>query len=305
MLTPAYEKYLPNDAASVALKVKILRENYNQLEQQFMVNSGLPPEDARELQNSYASASTVQDLVRRAENAKSDLAKDNWHAEAAYSAAAAGDAEKALSIAEKILDSKKRSWTTSDIRRIAVEGFCGAGEWDSAYRYARQEETIDRVRFYCTIIEGALKTKERKQWASDLLSEIEVWLGGDPDSGPDPNAWLMLARTSAWFDRERCLGFMRTAVKAMNQPEPEVKKERQVICRPDDFSVTGVFRTVAAIDFQSAIDIAREISKPESSAMAQLAACKVVLSDLPVHVPANPKAPMKQAKESAAQTPAS
>jgi hypothetical protein len=246
---------------------------------------GIPPQD-------------IEELLDRAKSQGNPVQKDRLYIQAAMQAAREGDVDRALSIVNRIDNREDRFSVESVIRFQAAHKALEKEGPDAAYKYAKDIGFIpQRVGAYRRIAQALLEKKDTAR-ASELLNELEQWIG-KADAGPDKAMGLLaIAGLAAGFDQPRGFEVMHSAVKALNAARfdlPQgheggaiVKRTPSTLKRVD---FRPAFPQLAKADFDRALLLAQSLERKELTVLAQVAVCQGVLGNPPTPAEKGEKKP--------------
>ncbi|MFN2454838.1 MAG: hypothetical protein ABR577_11520 [Pyrinomonadaceae bacterium] len=276
-LLPYFERYAPERAATLRAALE------NRLR-------AIPGGTTRDLLANLQQPSTVQELLNKAEDAKTDPEKDSYYQRAAALAAQNGDYDQAISLVEKTHNTELQPLLTSVFRMQAAMTAISKKDWDAAYRYGRDiPDVVQRAAVFAFLAQRLIEKKETVR-ATQMLIEAELLIG-KADNGPEKaRAMLLITSAAAHLDTLRGFESFAVAVNAINNsdvPAPEAKGMAAMINGMNNMmmSMLGVqtldfeqsLPLLARADFNHALYLAQTIRKKETAVAAQLAACRGVL----------------------------
>jgi hypothetical protein len=159
----------------------------------------------------------INDTLSRAEKATDVNQRDKLYSQAAILANQAGDSEKAVEIAGKIIDLSMRRQVKSWIGIYAAERALGAGKFEDARRYALEVDAIDERAYLLSQIAAALQKEKAVARSSEILEEA-LRLAQAADNTPNKyKALVSIANIFAAVDFARGYEALEAGVKVANQ----------------------------------------------------------------------------------------
>lgn len=159
----------------------------------------------------------IEDNLKRAEQATDINQRDSLYAQAALSASQAGEADRALEIAGKVVDLTVRRDLKSWINRIAAERAEKEKRWDDAHRYTLEVEALDARAYLLFQLAIDLRKEGDHARAASLLEEAYRQADAAEVSSGKVKALLGIANAYAPSDYVRGFEMAAAAVKAANQ----------------------------------------------------------------------------------------
>jgi hypothetical protein len=268
-LFPLFNKYLPEKASVIQTRLAMLASTL----------SSRPSASTEE-----ADEESVDELLEKAETASSSRKKDFYYIKAAMAVYEKGEVERSLTIAEKIAGAEDRDKVLSLIRSKEASKSLAQGDINTAIRHAEKIMYLpNRVTIFNAIARKLLAQKEENR-ARALLEDIWGWVKKTDDSPHKVTALLILIQTMANIDTPRGFDFLRITVKAIDDTNFIVAKEK-----PRGLMVEFSAITIAALDFSRSLaplvradfaqtlQFAQLLKNKEAATLAQLAVCQEIL----------------------------
>lgn len=274
-LIPRFERHLPDKAATFRARVEEVVAHIKQSGRQDMF-------EREDEAWGEAFRQNVQELIKKAETAKTQKERDYNYSEAAgVLAYRDGDFEQALALMDKVSDSaSSKPYLLQAYRRMRTGKAIKAGDAEKAYRYSQDLQDAES-RAHGLIAAGRLFAKNgNAERAKAVLAEASQLMATKP-----PNEYLILDRATVAVEISPAYGFqiMKEAVEAINASRSG--GEHGGIGFGGDTGITYLYRhnfdgnlgVLARADFDRALELAKRIKPKEVSLLAQFAACKGAL----------------------------
>ncbi len=270
MLLPVFDKYQPKESSKVRAYMNNLRAK--------SAPAKKPQSSADDLDEL-----TVENLVDLA-NKTTDLAKQNrLFTRAAFLAARQNDYDKAFSLIDKISDTQQRNDYSSTLHYQAGRNAVTKRNIEQAIKHGREISIpIQRWMVLLPVVDLKLTGKD-KNGAKELLIELKEYLEQLEDS--DPSKAQGLFEIANYWDKANISGkneLIPTAIKSLNfvdfDKPPKIKGRAKVT--PEQFTAESLWHSLASVDFEQALSLARMIENKYISTMAQISICKTMLKDI-------------------------
>jgi hypothetical protein len=269
-LLPLYRQYLPEEAGLV----------YGQMQK--LSASVSTRTIAAEINKKDSMA--VNDLIEKAENARTPVEKERFLTTAATLAARQGETDLALSTAGKLSIPEDRQFILSIVRTIAFHRELERNEPEAAYKFAKDMEIPEhRWESFNSLIKYAMSKKDA-QSAKEFLAEIGSYLEKNCDTEAErASGYFSVAETALTVDAVDAVAVIKAAVKSFNRAdfaEPIKRKSKHRVEPAEDRTpVESVFSGLGKYDFEEALLQARSIEKKDFSVLAQIAVCRSLLNE--------------------------
>jgi len=277
LLAPHFDKYLPEKAASFRAKLETLIRKR-------------PPAAADSRPLDPPDPNNVDAQVGAAEKTRFQGERDALYDRAVELALMANDYDRAMTLANKIGDSSRRSAAVLRVLDAKVRFSIQKKQFEDAYGYSKQLPDKERIGLLGSL--ALALAPDDKSRAKELLAEA-IQLAQSLEDSPLKSGHLAsLAGMASRLDIESGFSAMRLAIDQINRTGYGALGEDATRQGASGHSTTthrlayqgvmltfdNLFKPLAVDDFSRALRLAQTIESPELSAMAQLAVCRAVLS---------------------------
>lgn len=232
---------------------------------------------------------TVEQMERERDPAK----RDYFVASLIMSAHNAEDLARAETFLDKVSDAPLREKLASYLYFVWTQQALKDGQLDDATRLSKKVSELDYRALLSFEIAGAvLKKLNDRARAAELLDAVTSDAEKAPDTQAKARVLLGVAHLYADFDATRASQVLRAAVKVVNLlPDPDFSSENigrelgnDVFTMYAMYTVPGMrlenaFRELGALDFESALSAATDISDKYQRALAVLGLASKCLED--------------------------
>lgn len=293
-MLPMFERYAPDKAVQIRAYLETLARR-------------LPNDNARHLMDGLMQSGTAQDLIARAEQSTNGFERAALYQRAATQLAREGEMERALAVAAKIESAPMREAIAAGLRAQAAEQALNRNDVDAALRFARPIVALLPRTFAFNLIARRLAEQKDTGRAAEVANEAAAFLKQADESGEKARALLMLTATVARFDALRGFELLSSAVDAINKTDDRAAPQNRTATFPTtprraedaatsnadaiaasvnnlratNYNFTDSLQPLARADFGRTLESVQAIKHKETSALAQLAACREVLADSP------------------------
>lgn len=257
---PFFERYLPDKAASV-------RDRWDKM----LLSLPGGESHIRETQIMFGPMSS-QEAVSQAEQASDPLEKQGFYWRAMRIYTAEGKFDEALSAYGKIKDGIGRPEWELGIYVLAAKSAAARGDVDTAYRYAREIETLPEYTEAIGPILQLLAEKKEQGRATEIINEARKLIDKAKDNWQKPGPMLSVASAATRLSAAQGFEAVRRAIEVINR----IKEFAQGV---SDFD--GNLLLLARADFERALSLARTLEDKERSLIAQVAVCRGALVGSP------------------------
>jgi len=232
---------------------------------------------------------TLEKVDRERDPAKRDFAL------ASLVMAARGREEfaRAEALLDKVSESSLRDKLASYLYFRWTQEAVKEGQIDDASRLSKKVSELDyRALLSFEIADAALKKLDDRARAAELLDAVVSDAGKAPDTPAKARALLGASHLYAGFDATRASQLLRDAVKVVNLlPDPDFSSEtvgREIgnsvfqmyaMYRVPGMRLDNAFRELGALDFESALSAANDLSDKYQRALAVLGLASKCLED--------------------------
>ncbi|HEV7890395.1 MAG TPA: hypothetical protein VGP08_07140 [Pyrinomonadaceae bacterium] len=232
---------------------------------------------------------TVEQMERERDPAK----RDYYVASLIMSAHNAEDLARAEGFLDKVSDAALREKLASYLYFVWTQQALKDGQLDDATRLSKKVSELDyRALLSFEIAGAALKKMNDRARAVELLEAVASEAQKAPDTPSKARSLLGVAHLYAGFDSTRASQVLRAAVKVVNLlPDPDFSSENigrelgnDVFTMYAMYTVPGMrlenaFRELGALDFESALSAATDISDKYQRSLAVLGLASKCLED--------------------------
>jgi rhodanese-related sulfurtransferase len=232
---------------------------------------------------------TVEQIERERDPAKRDYYVMNL----VMSAHNAEDLARAETFLDKVSDASLREKLASYLYFVWTQQALKDGQLDDATRLSKKVSELDyRALLSFEIAGAALKKLNDRARAVELLDAVASDAEKAPDTPAKARVLLGVAHLYAGFDSTRAAQVLRAAVKVVNLlPDPDFSSEiigrelgNSAFTMYAVYSVPGMrlenaFRELGALDFESALSAASDLSDKYQRALAVLGLASKCLED--------------------------
>lgn len=242
-----------------------------------------------EAESDTAFSRTVEQIERERDPAK----RDYYIANLIMSSHSAEDLARAETFLDRVSDTPLREKLASYLYFVWTQQAVKDGQLDEATRLSKKVSELDyRALLSFEIAGAALKKTNDRARAAELLDAVASDAEKAPDTPMKARVLLGVAHLYADFDATRAAQVLRTAVKVVNLlPDPDFSSEtvgREVgnkvfmvyaIYIVPGMRLENAFRELGALDFESALYAANDLSDKYQRALAVLGLASRCLED--------------------------
>ncbi|HKG15296.1 MAG TPA: hypothetical protein VKB12_18385 [Pyrinomonadaceae bacterium] len=261
----------------------------------------------RDAESDAAFDRTVEQVERERDPAK----RDYYVANLIMSAHNAEDLARAETFLDKVSDASLREKLASYLYFVWAQQALKDGQLDDATRLSKKVSELDyRALLSLEIAGAALKKMNDRARAAELLDAVASEAQKAPDTPSKARALLGVAHLYTGFDATRASQVLRAAVKVVNLlPDPDFPSEtigrelgNSVFTMYAIYNVPGMrldnaFRELGALDFESALSAATDLSDKHQRALAVLGLASKCLEDSAAKPGPKPAPKKKQNRE--------
>jgi hypothetical protein len=226
--------------------------------------------------------------------ARRDPAKRDYYvASLVMSARGAEEFARAESLLDKVSESSLREKLASYLYFRWTQQSVKDGQLDDASRLSKKVSELDyRALLSFEIAGAALKRLNDRARAAELLDAVAADAEKAPDTPAKARALLGAAHLYADFDVTRATQLLRAAVKVVNLlPNPDFSSETigrelgnsiftmYAVCDVPGMRLENAFRELGALDFESALSAASDLSDKYQRSLAVLGLASKCLED--------------------------
>lgn len=242
-----------------------------------------------EAESDAAFGRTVEQIERERDPAKRDYYLMNL----VMSAHNAEDLARAEAFLDRVSDAPLREKLASYLYFVWTQQAVKDGQLDEAARLSKKVSELDyRALLSFEIAGAALKKMNDRARAAELLDAVASDAEKAPDTPAKARVLLGVAHLYADFDATRAAQVLRAAVKVVNLlPEPDFSSETigrelgnkafmmYAIYNVPGMRLENAFRELGALDFESALSAATDLSDKYQRALAVLGLASRCLED--------------------------
>lgn len=280
-LLPLFDQYAPDTAAALRSQITALGGNAVKADNP-LLTSGLQPEETGD--------KALDRMQARADRAKTSGERDSIYEDAVVSLASQGDV-RAKDVSDKIDDPVLRA----EVRRFVDFEFVQISlrkkDAAEAARLAETGQLAHSQRAWAYTQAARLLMNTQRPRAIELLEEAADEARRIDGNTADRTVVLIgVATMFLTADRIRAWDLMGEAVKAANATEMFTGENSQIVFLMNtnssfkvtrvggqDFSLSGVFKSLTQDDFYRSIDLARSFNNSGPRATATLAIASAIL----------------------------
>jgi hypothetical protein len=236
---------------------------------------------------------TFNRTVERVDQERDPARRDSTVASLVMSARGVEELARAEARLDKVSDSSLQEKLASFLYFRWTQQALKDGQLDEATRLSKKVSELDyRALLSFEIAGAALKKLNDRARAAELLDAVAYDAEKAPDTPAKARALLGVAHLYAGFDSTRASQVLRAAVKVVNLlPDPDFSSENigrelgnDVFTMYAMYTVPGMrlenaFRELGALDFESALSAATDISDKYQRALAVLGLASKCLED--------------------------
>lgn len=230
------------------------------------------------------ASESFEDLIAQAERERDPDGRDNSLTSAVIALGEAAPLEQVEEAARKIGDAETRRQVQNWLYFARAQSALRAGALDDARKLAEHVEALDeRALLFLQIADAGLKSAGDRARAAELLEAVTAAAARAPETDTKARALLGVAHLYARLDRQRALEVAGEAVKTVNRlRDPDLSNTtllRKIQGRSfgmytshsvPGFGLGNSFRELGALDFESALSTAGELSDRYQRALAVL-----------------------------------
>ena len=285
-LLPFFEQSAP------PAMVESLRSHLNALQTIVSDNARRFDEDqlGRGIKPERPTTDREQSMLDRIDRAKTSAERDSLYMELALMAAGKGDM-RAREFVSKIEDSEIRKQAQLYIDASLAMFFVGKKQTDEALELIHKGELTQLVKAWVLTECAKILFKTDKDKALDLIDEATTEARRIDVSDPAlPRALVAIANALNATDRERVWDATFDAVKAANSAEGFTGEDGEIVAKFQskgtssvhtsdvrEFDLDGLFRDLAAQDYDRAVELARGFQAEGPRAVATIAIARAIL----------------------------
>lgn len=242
-----------------------------------------------EEESDTAFGRTVEQVERERDPAK----RDYYIANLIMSSHSSEDLARAETFLDRVSDTPLREKLTSYLYFIWTQRALKDGQLDDAARLSKKVSELDyRALLSFEIAGAALKKMNDRARAAELLDAVASDAEKAPDTPAKARVLLGVAHLYADFDSTRAAQVLRAAVKVINLlPDPDFSSKtigrelgNSVFKVYAMYNVPGMrlenaFRELGALDFESALSAANDLSDKYQRSLAVLSLASKCLED--------------------------
>ena len=231
--------------------------------------------------------------LERIDDERDPARRDFLIANLVTAARGAEEFARAESFLDKVSDTPLREKLASYLYFLWTQQSVKEGELDEAVRLSKKVSELDyRALLSFEIAGAALKKLDDRARAAELLDALAAEARKAPDTPAKARALLGAAHLYADFDATRASQLLRDAVKVINLlPDPDFSSEtigreigNRVFTMYAIYNVPGIrlenaFRELGALDFESALSAATDITNKYQRSLAVLGLASKCLED--------------------------
>lgn len=255
---------------------------------------GLTPGGGRRaVPSPFSGGDRFDELLEQAERQTNPDVRDSRITSAVIAAGEVAPLEKVEDAARKIGDAETRSQLLNWLYFVRAQGAVRAGELDDARKLAERVDALDeRAILFLEIAESGLKRAGDRVRAGGLLDAVVAAADKAPETETKARALLGVAYLYAKLDRQRALEVAGGAVKTINRlRDPDLGATfltRKIQGKEfgmymthtvPGFRLENSFRELGAVDFESALSVANDLSDKYQRALAVLGLASECLED--------------------------
>lgn len=277
LMLPYFERHMPERAAAVRARIED-------------IIGTIAPDEAKPFLDDLKRERTPSFLAEKAGDEQDVERQQSRYVDAAFQANARREYDEALSIVRKIGDDSIRSFVESRVRYDRARAALN-DDTDVAYKLAGDvSDPSKRASLLAGIASNRFYRKDA-QGAAEALAEAEQTIEKAEPGLEKAIEMVNLVSAAAFIDLARGFEVMKSAVDALNSAE--VPREwgfnKPVLSRSGKMftwvyaglellTLDQGFQRLARADFERSLQIASAIQSTEALALAELALCKIALS---------------------------
>lgn len=263
------------------------------------------------MQNDFDDEGMFDRTLERVDRERDPERRDFSLANLVMSARSAEEFARAESLLDKVSETSLREKLASYLYFRWTQQAVKDGRIDDASRLSKKVSELDyRALLSFEIASAALKKMNDRARAAELLDAVASDAEKAPDTPTKARALLGVAHLYAVFDSTRASQVLRAAVKVVNLlPDPDFSSEtigrelgNSLFTSYAIYDVPGMrlenaFRELGALDFESALSAASDISDKYHRALAVLGLASKCLEDSAAKPTPRPAPKKKQSRE--------
>ncbi len=278
-LLPLFERYASEETtrlmkAQMTALAPEVPDEYKRGEGRAPSPRGVESEDSGE--------DSIESILKQAERAENQEARDDLYAQAALMAAEKSDA-RAFDLADKIEESAMRKNVRAYVDFIMVREAVEKKRMEEALPLARKGALTSMQRIWAMILIARSYIKTDREQASDILDEALAEARRIGGSQADrPRAFVAVATVLFELDRQRGWDLMSEVVRTANNAAEDFSGEDTRIIASlqsrrqnsmhtftaDEFDLPGIFRLMAKDNLERAILLAKDFNGESPRATA-------------------------------------
>lgn len=281
-LLPLFDRHAPQTAAALRAQITALGGDLTRTADNPLLTDSLQPEET--------GGKALETMQNRADRAKSSGERDAIYADAAVSLASQGDI-RATDVSDKIDESGLRA----EVRRFVDFEFVRISirkkDASEAARLAKSGQLLNSQRAWVYTEAARLLMNSERPRAIELLEQAAVEARRIDGNAADRTVvFIGVATQFVTADRIRAWEMMGEVVKAANSTETFTGDNAQIFYPMNtnrafkltriggqDFSLSGVIKSLTQDDFYRSIDLAKSFKNSGPRATATLAIASAVL----------------------------
>ena len=259
----------------------VVSENARRSDEEWL-NKGIKPDKP--------AADREQKLLDQIDRAKTSAERDALYVDLGLTASRKGDV-KARDFVAKIDDSELRKQAEAYVDASLAMQFVQKKLTDQALEIARKGELTHIQRIWVLTESAKLLAKPDRDKAAEIIDEAGLEARRIDVSDPDlPRSLFAIANALKVIDLPRAWDAAFDGVKAANSAEGFTGEDGQMVFRflskgqssihtsdVPEFNVDGIFRDLAALDYDRAVELARGFQGEGPRAVATIAIARAIL----------------------------
>jgi hypothetical protein len=241
----------------------------------------------------FVGGDRFDELLKQAERQTDPDMRDSRITSAIIAVGETALLEKVEDAARKISDAETRRQVLNWLYFVRAQGAVRSGALDDARKLAEHVEALDeRAMLFLEIADGGLKRAGDRVRAEELLDAVVAAAGKAPETETKARALLGVAYLYTKLDRQRAVEVAGEAVKTINRlQDPDLGAAflmRRIQGRSfglymshtvPGFKLENSFRELGALDFESALSAAGDLSDKYQRALAVISLTSKCLED--------------------------
>lgn len=279
-LLPYFDRYLPTKSAEFrSLLSQLASSNESKKETDLLAKS--------------SQATTVEEVLKQAEDAKLPMQKDFLYFRAVLLIAGEGEFSRALTIVGKISDEGFKTGLDTVVRVQAVSALLGKDDYDAAYSYAKEVLDVRQRAALLGKVARRLYDKGDSIRSAQILNDAEKLIASSEEGAGKAHAMLILTDIKTRMNPIQGFEGMMSTIAEFNRSD--AKESRKTPSMADVNSmlsnmITKVFKLetpdfnesfplLARSDFNRALQLAQSFEMKDRAIAAQIAVCRGILAE--------------------------